>query len=116
MNLQFLYLTTIGWKSGKQHKIEIWFVEQRERYYILSEHQKHAHWVQNIIHNPRVLFTVNDITFKGTARIVEQDKESKLAAEISKLMSTKYGWKEGLIVELMSNNRNLPNMTSSLVI
>jgi deazaflavin-dependent oxidoreductase (nitroreductase family) len=82
MNSQFLYLTTIGWKSGKQHKKKIWFVEHHERYYILSELQKHAHWVQNIIHNPRVLFTVNDRTFTGIARIVEQDKESKLAAEV----------------------------------
>jgi hypothetical protein len=24
---QLLYLTTIGWKTGKQHRIEIWFVE-----------------------------------------------------------------------------------------
>ena len=39
--------------------------------------------------------------FTGTARIVEQDKESELTAEVSKLMSTKYGWNEGLIVELV---------------
>jgi len=98
---QFLYLTTIGCKSRKQHKIEIWFVEQKERYYIMSELHKHAHWVQNIIHNPRVSFTVNDTTFTGTARIVEKNKEPELAAEVSKLMSTKYGWNEGLIVELI---------------
>lgn len=97
---QFLYLTTIGWKSRKMHKIEIWFVEHKERYYIMSELQKKAHWVQNIIHNPRVSFTINDTIFTGTARIVEQDKESELTAEVSKLMSTKYGWNGGLIVEL----------------
>jgi deazaflavin-dependent oxidoreductase (nitroreductase family) len=97
---QFLYLTTMGWKSRKKHKIEIWFVEHKERYYIMSELQKKAHWVQNIIHNPRVLFTINDTTFTGSARIVEQDREPELTAEVSKLMSTKYGWKGGLIVEL----------------
>jgi hypothetical protein len=57
-------------------------------------------WVQSIIHNPRVSFTVNHTTFTGTARIIEQDKEPELTAGISKLMSTKYGWNEGLIVEL----------------
>ena len=98
---QFLNLTTIGWKSRKMHKIEIWFVEHKERYYIMSELQKKAHWVQNIIHNPRVLFTINDTTFTGTARIVEQDKEPELTAEVSKLMSTKYGLNEGMIVELV---------------
>jgi deazaflavin-dependent oxidoreductase (nitroreductase family) len=94
-------LTTIGWKTGKQHRIEIWFVEHKERYYIISELHKHAHWVQNIMHNPRVSFTVNDNIFTGTARMVEQDNEHELAAEVSNLMSTKYGWNEGLIVELV---------------
>ena len=99
---QFLYLTTIGWKTGKQHRIEIWFVEHNnDRYYIISELHKHAHWVQNIMHNPRVSFTVNDKIFTGTARIVEKNKEPKLAAEVSNLMSIKYGWNEGLIVELV---------------
>ena len=98
---QFLYLTTIGWRSRKQHKIEIWFVEHKERHYIMSELKKKADWVQNIIRNPRVSFTINDTIFKGTARIVEQDKEPQLTAEVSKLMSTKYGWNGGLIVELV---------------
>jgi hypothetical protein len=38
--LQFLYLTTKGWKTGKVHEIEICFVEQNEKYYVLSEHKK----------------------------------------------------------------------------
>ena len=54
------------------------------------------------MHNPTVSFTVNDTTtLTGTARMVEKDKKPKLAAEVSKLMSTKYGWNEGLIVELV---------------
>ena len=84
-----------------KQRIEIWFVEHKERYYIMSELHKNAHWVQNIMHNPRVSFTVNDKIFTGTARIVEKNKEPKLAAEVSNLMSTKYGWNEGLIVELV---------------
>jgi hypothetical protein len=88
---QFLYLTAIEWKSRKEHKIEIWFVEYKDTYYIMSELQKKADWVQNIMHNPRVSYTINDTKFKGTDRIVEQDKEPELTAEVSKLMSTKYG-------------------------
>ncbi|PWU82644.1 MAG: hypothetical protein DLM72_00795 [Candidatus Nitrosopolaris wilkensis] len=99
---QFLHINSTGWKSGKQHQIEIWFVQSNERYYIMSELRKQAHWVQNIIHNPRVSFTVNHTTFTGTARIIDQDKEPEVTAGISKLMSTKYGWNEGLIVELKS--------------
>ena len=43
---QFLYLNTTGWKSGKIHKIEIWFVEFNKKYYIISEREERAHWVK----------------------------------------------------------------------
>jgi hypothetical protein len=33
-------VATIGWKIGKQHKIEIWFVEYTRRYYVMSEDGK----------------------------------------------------------------------------
>ena len=101
---QFLYLTTNGWKSGKEHKIEIWFVEHNKRYYIISERFKDAHWVQNIKHNPKVSFSINENVFYGTARVVDQEKESGLAGEVSKLMNTKYKWSQGLVVELTPIN------------
>ena len=41
---QFLYLTTQGWKTGRQHKIEIWFVSYADRYYVVSERKEKAHW------------------------------------------------------------------------
>ena len=97
---QFLYLTTRGWKTGNQHRIEIWFVEYDERYYIISERLGSAHWVQNIKNNPSVSFSINYNIFKGNARIVDQEKEPALATEVSKLMDTKCKWSQGLIVEL----------------
>jgi deazaflavin-dependent oxidoreductase (nitroreductase family) len=98
---QFLYLNTSGWKTGRQHKVEIWFVEYDGRHYIISERENNAHWVRNILHNSKVSFTVNNTTFEGAARIVNRDKESELAAVVSKLMNTKYGWSKGAIVELI---------------
>jgi deazaflavin-dependent oxidoreductase (nitroreductase family) len=100
---QFLYLTTIGWKTGRQHKVEIWFVEYDGRYYIISERENNAHWVQNILHNSKVIFSVNNMTFEAAARIVNREEESELAAEVSKLMNTKYGWSKGVIVELITH-------------
>jgi deazaflavin-dependent oxidoreductase (nitroreductase family) len=98
---QFLYLTTSGWKTGRQHKVEIWFVEYDGRYYIISERKDNAHWIRNIIHNSKVSFSVDNMTFEGVARIVNREKESELATKVSKLMNTKYGWSEGVIVELI---------------
>jgi hypothetical protein len=97
-------LTTHGWKSGKEHRIEIWFIEHNERYYIISERLEGAHWVQNIRHNPAVSFSKNDRIFKGSARIVDHEKEFALTAEVSKLMDTKYKWSQGLFVELTPMN------------
>ena len=98
-------MSTHGWKTDKEHRIEIWFVEHNGRYYIISERLEGAHWVQNIKHNPTaVSFSINDKVFKGNARIVDQEKESALTAEVLKLMNTKYKWSQGLIVELMPIN------------
>ena len=98
-------MTTHGWKTGKEHRIEIWFVEHNRRYYIISERLDSAHWVQNIKHNPTVVsFSINDKVFRGNARIVNQEKESVLTAEVLKLMDTQYKWSQGLIVELMPIN------------
>jgi deazaflavin-dependent oxidoreductase (nitroreductase family) len=97
---EFLYLTTAGWKTGRPHRIEIWFVEHDERYYVMSERRERSHWVKNIAHNSKVSFDVNRKTFAGSAMIVNQKQEPKLAAEVSKLMDAKYRWDRGLIVEL----------------
>ena len=43
------------------------------------------------------------MTFEGVARIVDREKESELAAEVSKQMNTKYGWNKGVIVELITH-------------
>ena len=98
-------MTTRGWKTGNHHRIEIWFVEYGGRYYIISERLDIAHWVQNIKHDPKVSFSIdNEIVFKGIARMVDQEKESELTREVSKLMNTKYKWSQGLIVELTPMN------------
>ncbi len=100
---QFLYLTTTGWKTGRKHEIETWFVEHKKKYYIMSEGRERAHWVQNIIHDPAVSFSVGGKNFAGTGRVVVVDddgKEEPLVAEIKRLMKSKYRWDSGMIVEL----------------
>jgi deazaflavin-dependent oxidoreductase (nitroreductase family) len=97
-NPQFLYLTTKGWKTGQQHRIEIWFVEYDNKYFIMSETMESAHWVQNIINDPQVLIEIKHNRIEGTARIIDKVNEPQLEAEVQKLMSTKPV--AGLIVEL----------------
>jgi hypothetical protein len=98
---QFLYLTTRGWKAGKQHTIGIWFVGYRQRYYVMSERRYNAHWVQNILHNQKFKFSINNIIYEGNARTISKDNAPELAREVQKLMKKKYCWNEGLIIELI---------------
>ena len=71
-----------------------------DKYYIISERKEKAHWVQNVMHDSRIMFTVKSSSFEGIARIVDKNTDSKLAEEVSNLMHIKYGWSDGLIVEL----------------
>ena len=66
----------------------------------MSERREKAHWVQNIVHNSRIMFTLNSKSFQGSARIADKHSESKLAEGVSSLMHSKHGWSDGLIVEL----------------
>jgi hypothetical protein len=97
---QFLYLTTKGWKTGKLHKIEIWFFERDKKYYVLSEHGKGAHWVQNILRDSKISFQVNNQILNGYGRVIEDILEKDLILRVSELMDKKYGWSDGLIMEL----------------
>lgn len=97
---QYLYLTTTGWKSGRAHEIEIWYVSHAGRYYLVAETGERAHWVQNIRRHPAITFRVGAATFTGTGRIVDRAAEPERAAAVTARMDDKYGWSDGLIVEL----------------
>jgi deazaflavin-dependent oxidoreductase (nitroreductase family) len=99
----FLYLQTRGRKSGNPHEIEIWFVEHEGNYYLVSGGRESADWVQNILHHPAITFCVgsrDSESIAGIGRRVDAAAEPELAAAVSRRMDAKYGWSDGLIVEL----------------
>ena len=98
--LSYLYLTTIGSKSGRDHEIEIWFTEHGGCFYLISETREKAHWVQNVRHEPRVRVCIGAERFESVGRIVEPSAEPELVARVRELSEAKYGWSEGVIVEL----------------
>jgi deazaflavin-dependent oxidoreductase (nitroreductase family) len=102
----YLYLTTIGRKSGKPHQIEIWFVERQGRYYMVNE-DGNGDWVKNIRSIPHVTFSVgtrSDEPIDGMGRVVDSAAEPELTAAVKALMDAKYQWSDGLIVELTPNH------------
>lgn len=104
----FLYLTTIGRKSGNPHTIEIWYVEHNGAYYMVSEMRENAHWVKNILNNPQVKFSVGTREDKNAVvahhsaqgRIITADNEPVIHQAVSTKMDAKYNWSNGLIIEV----------------
>jgi len=96
----FLYLTTTGRVTGKSREIEIWFTERNGRFYLIAEHRDRADWVRNIRARPHVKVRVGDHRFDATGRVVSDAAEPELTAAIKALSDAKYGWSDGLIVEL----------------
>jgi hypothetical protein len=105
----FLYLTTTGHKTGNTHEIEIWYVDYQLGFYLCAERREQTHWVQNILANSQVQFSVgtrqnhNALVAHGEAiaRILNPETEPNLVHVVSKLFDGKYGWSNGLLVEIM---------------
>jgi hypothetical protein len=108
----FLYLTTIGRVSGRARQIEIWFVERDERFYVVAEAREDAGWVKNLTKEPRIVFSVGTRSAResvvpatyAVARIVRDEGDLELAKTVKALMDAKYGWSDGLLVELTKTN------------
>lgn len=104
----FLYLTTIGRKTGLDRTIEIWFVERDGQYYMVSQGRETSHWVRNIAADPRVRFSIGTRADKtevladtdAIGRTVWADDEPEVQRAVCALMDDKYGWSDGLVVEL----------------
>lgn len=98
-NEKFVYLATIGRKTGVTREIEIWFVERDSRLYILAEHGYKAHWVRNILANPSVTIRLAGRTWQAIGRVLEHDADAELFMDVRALARKKYGWGDGLPVE-----------------
>lgn len=99
----YLYLTTQGRRSGLPREIEIWFTECNGRFYVIAEYPT-SNWVQNLQAHPEVLIRLAGKSFAAHARVVSRDTEPELHRAVQDLSRQKYGWGEGLIVELVPAN------------
>ena len=98
---EFLYLTTTGRRSGRPREIEIWFTRREGRYYLIAEHGARADWVRNLRADPGVRVRVGDERFSGRARVLDPSAEPELSAAARVLSEAKYGWGDGLVVEIV---------------
>jgi deazaflavin-dependent oxidoreductase (nitroreductase family) len=97
---QVLYLTTIGRTTGLPREIEIWFLVCRERFYLLAETGEAAAWVKNIRRNPKVTLLIAERQIDAMARVLDRQADRKLWDEVAAIADRKYGWGDGLPVEI----------------
>jgi len=97
---QVLYLTTIGRTTGLPREIEIWFIVRRERFYLFAETREAAGWVKNIRRNSKVTVRIGEHEIEATARVLDRQADRKLWDEVAGIADRKYGWGEGLPVEI----------------
>ena len=97
---KYLYLTSIGRVTRQSREIEIWFIEHDGRFYLIAEHRERAHWVRNIEVRPAVKVRVGDRRFDATARVIRDEDEPALTCAVKAVFDAKYGWSDGLVVEL----------------
>ena len=95
-----LDLTTTGRTTGLPRQIEIWFTRHGGRYYVIAEHRERAQWVRNIRADPHVRLRVGRARVEALARVVDAAAEPELARAVRGRSESKYGWGDGLIIEL----------------
>jgi deazaflavin-dependent oxidoreductase (nitroreductase family) len=96
-----LYLTTIGRRSGLPREIEIWFVIHDCRFYLFAETGEAAAWVKNMRHNGEVTVRTGEQRINAKARVLDRELDSDLWDTVAALAVRKYGWGDGLPVEII---------------
>jgi len=60
-----------------------------------------SHWVKNLHAHPHAQVRLGDKRFPARARMVSLETESELHRTVQEMSREKYGWGEGLVVELI---------------
>ena len=85
-------------------EIEIWFTHCEGRFYLIAEYAT-SNWVQNLMACSEVQMRVAGKSFEASARVIPS--ETDLSRVVQQLSRDKYGWGDGLIVELTPENQEL---------
>lgn len=82
-------IVTIGRRTGREHRVEIWFGALDGELCLLSGNGSTADWFRNAIVDSRVVVEVDGERYAGVAREVTAVDER---AAIGAVMRAKYSW------------------------
>jgi hypothetical protein len=79
-----------------------------ERLYLFSETREAAGWVKNIRRNPNVTIRIGEWHEGATARVLDRHTDRKLWDQVPAIALQKYGWGDGLPMEITRFPHALP--------
>jgi deazaflavin-dependent oxidoreductase (nitroreductase family) len=79
---KLIHLTTRGRKTGKPHKVELWFALNNGKVY-LSHEGEETDWMMNIRKDERVLFEIGGKEFHGKAHYLEDSADEAWTAKVA---------------------------------
>lgn len=88
MDDDYCYLTTTGRRSGRPHRIEIWYARHEATLYLLSGAGRGSDWVRNLEVDPAVTVELRGVAHPATARVL--DVEDAEAGRARTLVHDKY--------------------------
>ena len=97
----YCYLTTTGRRSGRAHRIEIWYAAEGGSLYLLAGGGRSSDWVRNILADSSVTVELDGAERMARARLLDDGGEEEKRAR--SLVYAKYaprsdsdltGWRE----------------------
>lgn len=78
----YCYVTTTGRRTGRPHRIEIWYATHGEVLYLLAGGGRSSDWVQNAIADPTVQVEIDGDVLPRRARVIEDANEMERARSL----------------------------------
>lgn len=91
----YCYLTTSGRRTGRPHRIEIWYARAADgddRIFLLAGGGRRSDWVRNLEADPSVTVELDGVSFPAAARVIDDPDED---AEARRLVFDKYQPRNG---------------------
>ena len=78
----YCYLTTTGRRTGRPHRIEIWYAVEGATVYLLSGGGRSSDWVQNLLAEPTVVVEIGGDSRSARGRVLEPGSEAERARSL----------------------------------
>ncbi len=86
----YCYLTTTGRRTGRPHRIEIWYAADGNTLYLLAGGGRSSDWVRNVCADPTILAEVDGIPLTARGRVLDGSDDRDEAERARSLVYAKY--------------------------